>query len=141
MATINLRNVPDELHRRLRLRAFELGLSLKDFVLREAEKGLEGGDRHEERRVLPSNPDPVDTLAGAAHPTKTRKIEVPVNSLSIQKRIKASSEGNAEPVAVSSIPEKPKEPWRAGRLYRMFEEKFKRPPVDEAEFEREKKWV
>jgi plasmid stability protein len=38
---IQLRNVPDELHRKLKARAALEGLSLSDYVLREAERVAE----------------------------------------------------------------------------------------------------
>jgi antitoxin FitA len=38
MAMIQIRNVPDELHRRLKVRAAEQGLTLSDYMLRMAER-------------------------------------------------------------------------------------------------------
>ena len=38
MAHILIRNVPPELYRKLRLRAIEEGMTLSDYVLREAER-------------------------------------------------------------------------------------------------------
>ena len=35
---IQIRNVPDDLHRRLKIRAAERGLSLSDYLLRMAER-------------------------------------------------------------------------------------------------------
>ncbi len=35
---IQIRNVPDDLHRRLKVRAAELGLSLSDYLLHMAER-------------------------------------------------------------------------------------------------------
>jgi antitoxin FitA len=35
---IQIRNVPDELHRKLKTRAAELGLTLSDYLLRMAER-------------------------------------------------------------------------------------------------------
>jgi plasmid stability protein len=42
MATINLRNVPDELHRKAKARAAMEGVSLKQLILRLLEDYLEG---------------------------------------------------------------------------------------------------
>ena len=39
--TINLRDVDEDLHRALRIRAAELGTSVKALVLRYCEEGLE----------------------------------------------------------------------------------------------------
>lgn len=38
---VQIRNVPDDLHRRLKSRAAVEGLSLSDFLLREAERALD----------------------------------------------------------------------------------------------------
>lgn len=38
MKTIQIRNVPEEVHRKLRARAAEAGLSLSDFALAELER-------------------------------------------------------------------------------------------------------
>jgi plasmid stability protein len=38
---IQVRNVPDDLHRRLKVRAAEQGLSLSDYLLRMAEREAE----------------------------------------------------------------------------------------------------
>lgn len=38
---IQIRNVPDDLHRKLKVRAAQLGLSLSDYLLREARKAAE----------------------------------------------------------------------------------------------------
>jgi plasmid stability protein len=38
MGMIQIRNVPDELHRKLKARAAEQGLSLSDYLLRMAER-------------------------------------------------------------------------------------------------------
>jgi len=42
MATINLRNVPDDLHRKAKARAAMEGVSLKQLILRLLEEYLEG---------------------------------------------------------------------------------------------------
>jgi antitoxin FitA len=41
MAHIQIRNVPPELHRKLKTRAAEHGLTLSEFLLREAERSME----------------------------------------------------------------------------------------------------
>ena len=38
MAHIQIRNVPPDLHRKLKMRALEEGLTLSDYLLREAER-------------------------------------------------------------------------------------------------------
>jgi plasmid stability protein len=38
MAHIQIRNVPPELHRKLKVRAIEEGLTLSEYLLREAER-------------------------------------------------------------------------------------------------------
>jgi plasmid stability protein len=38
MAMIQIRNVPDDLHRRLKIRAAEEGMTLSDYLLRMAEQ-------------------------------------------------------------------------------------------------------
>ena len=47
MAMIQLRHVPDELHRRLKARAAMAGMSLSDYTLEELRRGLERPTRHE----------------------------------------------------------------------------------------------
>jgi plasmid stability protein len=44
---VQIRNVPPELHRRLKARAAIEGLSMSDFVLREIRKALERPTRQE----------------------------------------------------------------------------------------------
>jgi plasmid stability protein len=41
MAHIQIRNVPPELHRKLKARAAEQGLTLSDYVLRQVERSAE----------------------------------------------------------------------------------------------------
>jgi antitoxin FitA len=41
MRMIQVRNVPDDLHRKLKIRAAEQGLSLSDYLLRMAEREAE----------------------------------------------------------------------------------------------------
>ena len=54
---IQIRNVPDAVHRRLKARAAEEGLSLSDYILRDA-KRLAEQPTHEElaRRLLKLRP-------------------------------------------------------------------------------------
>ena len=44
---VQIRNVPDSVHRRLKARAAHLGLSMSDYVLREIERLLERPTREE----------------------------------------------------------------------------------------------
>jgi plasmid stability protein len=53
---IQLRNVPDELHRKLKARAASTGLSLSDFLTREARRIVETVSDEEIRRRLASRP-------------------------------------------------------------------------------------
>jgi plasmid stability protein len=41
MAHIQIRNVPPELHQKLKARAAEAGLTLSEYLLREAERAVE----------------------------------------------------------------------------------------------------
>lgn len=41
MAHIQIRNVPEPLHRKLKARAAEAGMTLSDFLLREVERSAE----------------------------------------------------------------------------------------------------
>ncbi|TML65093.1 MAG: hypothetical protein E6G22_02995 [Actinobacteria bacterium] len=41
MAHIQIRNVPPELHRKLKARAAQEGLTLSEYLLREAERNIE----------------------------------------------------------------------------------------------------
>lgn len=40
MAHIQIRNVPPELHRKLKVRAIEEGMTLSEYLLREAERAV-----------------------------------------------------------------------------------------------------
>jgi plasmid stability protein len=42
MATVNLRNIPDDLHRKAKARAAMEGVSLKQLILRLLEEYLDG---------------------------------------------------------------------------------------------------
>jgi antitoxin FitA len=41
MAHIQIRNVPSELHKKLKVRAAEAGMTLSEYLLREAERSAE----------------------------------------------------------------------------------------------------
>jgi antitoxin FitA len=41
MAHIQIRNVPESLHRKLKVRAAEAGMTLSDYLLREAERAAD----------------------------------------------------------------------------------------------------
>lgn len=56
---IQVRNVPDELHRELKARAAKAGMSLSDFILRELEALAERPTREEFLRRIRSRA-PVD---------------------------------------------------------------------------------
>jgi plasmid stability protein len=53
---IQLRNVPDELHRRLKVCAASEGLSLSDFLIREVRIVAERPTRQEFKRRLEARP-------------------------------------------------------------------------------------
>jgi plasmid stability protein len=55
-AMVQIRNVPSELHRRLKARAATEGLSMSDFVLREVRKALDRPTRQEVLERLLSQP-------------------------------------------------------------------------------------
>lgn len=44
---VQIRNVPDELHEKIKVRAAKLGLSMSEYLLREVEKALERPTREE----------------------------------------------------------------------------------------------
>jgi plasmid stability protein len=53
---VQIRNVPPELHRRLKARAAIEGLSMSDFVLREVRKALDRPTRQEVLERLQAGP-------------------------------------------------------------------------------------
>jgi len=55
-AMVQIRNVPSELHRRLKARAAMEGLSMSDYVLREMRKALERPARQEVLERLRAQP-------------------------------------------------------------------------------------
>jgi plasmid stability protein len=54
---IQIRNVPNELHRKLKARAAMAGLSLSDYLLREAERAAAQPTLEELRSRLPRRTD------------------------------------------------------------------------------------
>ena len=64
---VQIRNVPPELHRRLKARAAIEGMTMSDFIRRELAKVLERPPRHEVLERLRSRP---------ARRLKTRPAEV-----------------------------------------------------------------
>ena len=54
---IQIRNVPEALHRRLRVRAATEGISMSHFVLREVERALERPSRQELLEAIRSQPE------------------------------------------------------------------------------------
>jgi plasmid stability protein len=66
-AMIQIRNVPDEIHRRLKARAALAGMSLSEYLLRELERSLERPTREEllaRLRALP-RVEPRESIAAA----------------------------------------------------------------------------
>jgi plasmid stability protein len=55
-AMVQIRNVPSELHRRLKARAAIEGLSMSDYVLREVRKALDQPTRQEVLERLQARP-------------------------------------------------------------------------------------
>jgi len=55
-AMVQIRNVPSELHRRLKARAAIEGLSMSDYVLREVRKALDRPTRQEVLERLQARP-------------------------------------------------------------------------------------
>ena len=68
---IQIRNVPETLHRRLKARAAIEGLSMSRYILREMEKALERPSRRELLEAIRSqpklelNPSPAEILRQA----------------------------------------------------------------------------
>lgn len=65
---IQIRNVPDDLHKRLKVRAAELGMTLSDYLLKEAERAVERPtlqemmDRLAKKKPVQLDEDPVVTI-------------------------------------------------------------------------------
>lgn len=64
---VQIRNVPDELHRRLKARAALAGMSISEYLLRELERSLERPTREELLARLQSRQpvDPRESVAAA----------------------------------------------------------------------------
>jgi antitoxin FitA len=67
---VQIRHVPDEMHRKLKARAALAGMSISEYLLREVERALERPTREEllarlrsRQRVEPS--EPIATLVAA----------------------------------------------------------------------------
>lgn len=58
---IQIRNVPDEVHREAKVRAAKAGMTLSDFLLREIERSLEVPDIDELMARLRNDEPPVLT--------------------------------------------------------------------------------
>lgn len=56
---IQIRNVPESLHRRLKARAAMEGLSMSRYIMREVEKALERPSRQELLDAIRSQPEVV----------------------------------------------------------------------------------
>jgi len=68
---IQIRNVPDDLHRKLKVRAAELGMTLSDYLLEEAQRAAERPTVREmlERlsKLKPVHPDEDPTVTIRRH--------------------------------------------------------------------------
>lgn len=64
---VQIRNVPDEVHRKLKARAALAGMSLSDYLLQDLERSLERPTREEllERLSRRSRVEPAEPVAGA----------------------------------------------------------------------------
>lgn len=62
---IQIRNVPDELHRRLKSRAAEIGMSLSDYLLAEIRRSAERPTSEELWRRLRSRAEVSPSIAPA----------------------------------------------------------------------------
>ncbi len=62
---IQIRNVPDELHRRLKSRAARAGMSLSDYLLAEVQRSAEQPTIEELRARLSALPPIVSDLSAA----------------------------------------------------------------------------
>jgi len=56
LAMVQIRNVPGEVHRRLKARAAIEGISMSEFILREVRKALERPTRQEVLQRLEARP-------------------------------------------------------------------------------------
>ena len=55
--TIRIRNVPEPLHRKLKMRAAMEGVSMSRYVLRQIERSLERPTRRESLEAIASQPE------------------------------------------------------------------------------------
>jgi plasmid stability protein len=64
---VQIRNVPDELHRKLKARATLAGMSISEYLLREMERSLEKPTREEllERLRSRQRVEPTESVAEA----------------------------------------------------------------------------
>lgn len=64
---VQIRNVPDELHRRLKARAALAGMSISEYLLREMERSLERPTREEllERLRSRQRVEPAESVVQA----------------------------------------------------------------------------
>jgi antitoxin FitA len=64
---VQIRNVPDEIHRRLKARAALAGLSISEYLLHDIERSLERPTRSEllDRLNGRSRVEPVESVAAA----------------------------------------------------------------------------
>jgi antitoxin FitA len=63
---IQIRNVPDDVHRRIKARAALAGMSMSEFLLREIEAVLERPTREEILRRLTRYPDSRPSIDSAS---------------------------------------------------------------------------
>ena len=61
MTMLQVRNMPEEMHRLLKARAAMAGMSMSDYVLRELQRTLERPERAELLRRLSENPRKVSS--------------------------------------------------------------------------------
>ena len=61
MTMLQVRNMPEEMHRLLKARAAMVGMSMSDYVLRELQRTLERPERTELLRRLSENPREVSS--------------------------------------------------------------------------------
>ncbi|HAH09012.1 MAG TPA: hypothetical protein DCL54_10275 [Alphaproteobacteria bacterium] len=71
MGMIQIRNVPPDLHKKLKAKAAKLGMSLSDFLLREAERAADLVTPEELRERL----DRLEAYRGKESPTDALRAE------------------------------------------------------------------
>jgi plasmid stability protein len=72
-AMVQIRNVPDEIHRALKARAALAGMSLSDYLLRELRQTLDRPTLEEIRARL-SQREPVNPRLGAAAAVRAERM-------------------------------------------------------------------